>query len=79
MSPEVAKYCKRAIINYMAGNSGEFERLVNRAIEFNKNEDELVKCKYWHKGQKVDAYISFQTGVITSTTGEVLRKGILVC
>lgn len=78
MSPEVAKYCKRAIIDYMAGNIEEYERLVNKAIEFNKTEDELVKCKYWHKGKKVDAQINFSTGVITSKDGEVLR-GKMVC
>lgn len=69
----------RAIINQIIGNNERAKELQRKAIEFNKQEDKLVKCKYWSKGQKLDAYICFETGVITSTNGEVLRKGILVC
>lgn len=36
MSPEVAKYCKRAIIDYLAGNMDEFRRLTSIAMAMNK-------------------------------------------
>lgn len=75
MSPEVAKYCKRAIIDYMAGNLGEFERLVNKAVEINKNIDKLVRCKYKINGEWVQARIDFTSGKIYSLDGMVLRGG----
>jgi hypothetical protein len=75
MSPEVAKYCKRAIIDYMAGNFGEYERLVNKAIETNKNLGKLVRCKYKINGQWIDAKIDFTSGNIYSLDNKVLRLG----
>lgn len=73
MSPEVAKYAYRAVIDYMAGNFGEYERLANKAIEFNKKEDKLVRCRYKRQGQWINAYIDFNTGIIKSKEGIVLR------
>jgi hypothetical protein len=77
MSPEVVSYSLRSIINQMIGNNEKAKELQRKAIEFNKQEDKLVTCKYWHTGQKIDADICFETRVITSTTGEVLRRKIL--
>ena len=77
MSSEVASYTLRSIINQIIGNNERAKELQRKAIELNEKEDKLVSCKYWFKGQKVDAYICFETGVITSTTGEVLRRKIL--
>lgn len=44
MSPEVAKYCKRAIIDYLAGNMDEFTRLVSIAMEIYKQQENVCEC-----------------------------------
>lgn len=75
MSPEVAKLAKRAIIDYMAGNLGEFQRLVSKAIELHKNIDRLVKCKYKINGNWIEAKVDFNTGSIYTMDNKVLRKG----
>jgi hypothetical protein len=79
VSKRALTYCRRGIIQYLNGNSAEFERLVNKAMEFNKVEPKWTNCKYWNKGQKVNAKIDFSTGVITDLEGNVLRRGARVC
>jgi hypothetical protein len=79
LSREAALFCKRGIIQLLNGDKAEFERLVSKAIEFNKAEPTWTNCKYWHQGQKVNARIDFSTGVISDLQGNVLRRGAKAC
>lgn len=44
MSPEVARYCKRAIIRHLAGDMEEFQRLVSLAMKINYSNIEICEC-----------------------------------
>lgn len=74
VSKECAQYCKRGIVRYLNGDTKEFNRLVNMAIEFNKQEPKLVECRYKVNGKWVDAKIDWGSGVIYGIDGQVLRR-----
>lgn len=44
MSPEVARYCKRAIIRHLAGDYEEFQRLVGLAMQIYDANIEICEC-----------------------------------
>ncbi|MCY6372438.1 hypothetical protein [Clostridium ganghwense] len=72
MSPEVAKLANRAIIDYLAGNKKEFERLVSKAMKLNKRV-KLFDCKYKMNGKWIPAKINWDTGEII-VDGQVIRR-----
>lgn len=84
MSPEVIKYCKRAIIDYMAGDLEKYEALVNKAIEMSKQGlcqncgNILSTCKYGHKGNKQTAKICMKCGQVY-IKDEIVREGKKIC
>lgn len=53
MSPEVARYCKRAIIRHLAGDMDEFQRLVSLAMQIYDSNVEICECG----AEMVQAYI----------------------
>lgn len=75
VSRESAQYCLRGIVNYLIGNTKEFEKLVNTAIEFNRTESVKVKCLYKQNGIKIKAFVDFSTGTVIDEQGNVLRRG----
>jgi argininosuccinate synthase len=79
LSREAALFCKRGIIQYLNGNSAEFEKLVDKAMEINKVEPKWTNCKFWHQGEKKAAKIDFTTGIIVDMHGNILRRGVKAC
>lgn len=59
----------------MVGQSEEYQKLVDEAIKLNEITVKKVKCKYIKNGIKYNAYIDWQTGVITDEDGVILRGG----
>ena len=87
MSPEVAKYCKRAIIDYLAGNMDEFKRLVSIAMEIYKQQENVCECgtmliegKIRHGKEKIDIMLCTSCGQVYKDGEKLMRiRGKKVC
>ena len=79
MSPEVAKYCKRAIIDYLAGNMEEFKKLTSKAMAMYKRiytcecGTMLIKGALRHGKEKIDIMLCINCGQVYKEGEKLMR------